>query len=213
MRRFGGGVETGDALFKLSEGRRVLARPLVVGLDRDGVESIGEAIMGIDVAGHLDQGARRLGFERLDFETPCFVRANEGPARNDDRGGCALCHFSSRLPVEETGDEVVDTLRKLSFHKSAAHKRPCALKFDALRQLDGGCNFFCLQRSSRQRDVRLIFRIKTRNWEVENHFIEVPRSPLASRLIRFDPFARRFAIYDGAEVGCFLFRYNWTPIK
>src|SRR6266704_2258476 len=66
---------------------RIGARLHVIALHSDGIKTISQTVMRIDVTRNLDQGSHRLRLEILDLKTPSFVRVDDRRAGNDQRGG------------------------------------------------------------------------------------------------------------------------------
>src|SRR6266516_1423555 len=70
-------IEPGNALLDHRFGLRIGARLHVIALHGDGIKTISQTVMRIDVARHLDQGTHSLRLEIPDLKTPSFVRVND----------------------------------------------------------------------------------------------------------------------------------------
>src|SRR2546428_3405617 len=82
-------IEASNSLLDHRFGLRIGARLHVIALHSDGIKTISQTVMRIDVTRNLDQGSHRLRLEILDLKTPSFVPVDDRRAGNDQRGGAA----------------------------------------------------------------------------------------------------------------------------
>ena len=108
-------------------------------------------------------------------------------------------------PIEKPRDEGVDFLRDARLGERGADQAARALEFYGFGQRDGRGDGLRLSRGLGDGDVEWISRIETRNGQIEDHLVEIPRAKLAAGLPRFAACARRFAVEKSGEITSFFF--------
>src|SRR5690606_13384031 len=79
-------VQIGNAVLDQLLERLVLGGIRVIGFDGDGVETVRQLVVRVDVARKLYQGRHGLGLERGGLKRPCELRADNGIAADDQHG-------------------------------------------------------------------------------------------------------------------------------